>query len=47
MMKRQQKNYYIQQKLPKSVHAVALKKESKFDEKNIENNDKHENVPKI
>jgi len=26
MMKREQKNYYIQQKLPKSVHAVALEK---------------------
>ena len=34
------KNY---QKCPCS----CLKKESKFDEKKIENNDEHENVPKI
>lgn len=47
MMKRQEKKILHTTKITKSVHAVASKKESKFDEKKIENNDEHENVPKI
>ena len=47
MMKRQEKNYYIQQKITKSVHAVAWKKKANLMKKKIENNDEHENVPKI
>jgi hypothetical protein len=47
MMKQQEKNYYIQQKLPKVSMQLLEKKRNKFDEKKIENNDEHENVPKI
>ena len=48
-MKQQEKNYYIQQKLPKvSMQLLEKKKKKKkIDEKKIENIDEHENVPKI
>ena len=47
MMKQQEKNYYIQQKLPKVSMQLLEKKETNLMKKKIENNDEHENVPKI
>jgi len=46
-MKQQEKNYYIQQKLPKVSMQLLEKKKKNWWKKKIENNDEHENVPKI